>query len=126
MIESPTYIPDSTAPGAAAANAQRPRGVTAWQRRLLPFMIGAVGVAALVHPERLKFLRSPAPWVAIVALFVALIPHLLWLKQVDFAPLSYAGDTYELSNRAQNIQLVLGYIGHNLALLALNRRRGRR
>src|SRR5580700_8983163 len=81
-------------------------------------MIGAVGVAALVHPERLKFLRSPAPWVAIVALFVALIPHLLWLKQVDFAPLSYAGDTYELSNRALNVQLVLGYIGHNLALLA--------
>jgi hypothetical protein len=82
-------------------------------------MIGAIGIAALVHPERLKFLRSPAPWVAIVALIVAMIPHLLWLKEVDFAPLTYAGDTYELSSRAQNIQLVLGYIGHNLALLAL-------
>jgi 4-amino-4-deoxy-L-arabinose transferase-like glycosyltransferase len=82
-------------------------------------MIGAIGIAALVHPDRLKFLRSPAPWVAIVALVVALIPHLLWLKQVDFAPLTYAGDTYELSNRALNVQLVLGYIGHNLALLAL-------
>jgi 4-amino-4-deoxy-L-arabinose transferase-like glycosyltransferase len=82
-------------------------------------MIGAIGIAALIHPDRLKFLRSPAPWVAIVALVVALIPHLLWLKQVDFAPLTYAGDTYELSNRALNVQLVLGYIGHNLALLAL-------
>jgi hypothetical protein len=82
-------------------------------------MIGAIGIAALVHPERLKFLRSPAPWVAIVALIVAMIPHLLWFKEVDFAPLTYAGDTYELSSRAQNIQLVLGYIGHNLALLAL-------
>src|SRR5437868_7855937 len=28
-------------------------------------MIGAIGLAALIHPERLKFLRSPAPWVAI-------------------------------------------------------------
>ena len=28
-------------------------------------MIGAVGLAALLHPDRLKFLRSPAPWVAI-------------------------------------------------------------
>ena len=82
-------------------------------------MIGAIGIAALVHPDRLKFLRSPAPWVAIVALIVALIPHLLWLKEADFAPLTYAGETYELSSRALNIQLVLGYIGHNLALLAL-------
>jgi 4-amino-4-deoxy-L-arabinose transferase-like glycosyltransferase len=82
-------------------------------------MIGAIGVAALVHPDRWLFLRSPAPWVAIVTLIVAMIPHLIWLKDVDFVPLTYAGDVYALSNRAQNIHLVLGYIGHNLALLAL-------
>jgi hypothetical protein len=82
-------------------------------------MIGAIGIAALIHPDRLKFLRSPAPWVAIVTLVVAMIPHLIWLKQVDFVPLTYAGDVYGLSDRRQNLQLVLGYIGHNLALLAL-------
>jgi hypothetical protein len=38
---------------------------------------------------------------------------------VDFAPLTYAGDSYGLSSRAQSVQLVLGYIGHNLALLAV-------
>jgi 4-amino-4-deoxy-L-arabinose transferase-like glycosyltransferase len=81
-------------------------------------MIGAVGLAALIHPDRLLFLRSPAPWVAIATLVVAMIPHLIWLKEVDFVPLTYAGDVYGLSSRAQNIQLVLGYIGHNLALLA--------
>ena len=48
-----------------------------------------------------------------------MIPHLVWLKQVDFVPLTYAGDVYALSSRAQNLQLVLGYVGHNLALLAL-------
>src|SRR5271156_5669704 len=62
-------------------------------------MIGAIGIAALIHPERLKFLRSPAPWVAIVVLIVALIPHLLWLRSVHYAPLTYAGDVYELSSR---------------------------
>jgi 4-amino-4-deoxy-L-arabinose transferase-like glycosyltransferase len=82
-------------------------------------MIGAIGIAALIHPERLKFLRSPAPWVAIATLVVAMIPHLIWLKEVNFVPLTYAGDTYALSSRALNIQLVLGYIGHNLALLAV-------
>ena len=46
-----------------------------------------------------------------------MIPHLVWLKEVDFVPLTYAGDVYSLPNRAQVAQLVLGYIGHNLALL---------
>jgi uncharacterized membrane protein (UPF0136 family) len=82
-------------------------------------MIGAIGIAALLHPDRLRFLRSPAPWVAIVTLVVAMLPHLWWLKQVDFAPLTYAGDTYELQSRLQCLQLVLGYIAHNLALLAV-------
>jgi dolichyl-phosphate-mannose-protein mannosyltransferase len=82
-------------------------------------MIGAIGIAALIHPGRLLFLRSPAPWVAIATLVVAMIPHLVWLKQVDFVPLTYAGDVYGLSSRAQSFHLILGYIGHNLALLAL-------
>jgi len=81
-------------------------------------MIGAIGLAALLHPARLLFLRSPAPWVAIATLAVAMIPHLLWLRQVDFVPLTYAGDVYGLESRAQNVALVLGYVGHNLALLA--------
>src|SRR6266849_6087540 len=80
-------------------------------------MIGAIALAALMHPDRLKFLRSPAPWVAIATLVVAMIPHLIWLKDVDFVPLTYAGDVYGLSSRAQSAQLVLGYVEHNLALL---------
>ena len=82
-------------------------------------MIGAIGLAALIHPERLQFLRSPAPWVAIATLVVAMLPHLMWLKQVDFVPLTYAGDTYALTDRAQIDDLALGYVGHNLALLAV-------
>ena len=81
-------------------------------------MIGAIGLAALLHPDRLRLLRSPAPWVAIVTLVIAMIPHLIWLQQVDFVALTYAGDVYGLSSRAQSLQLVLGYVGHNLALLA--------
>src|SRR2546429_871977 len=81
-------------------------------------MIGAIGIAALVHPGRWLFLRSPAPWVAIATLAVAMIPHLMWLKQVDFVPLTYAGDTYSLTDRAMIDDLALGYVKHNLALLA--------
>jgi hypothetical protein len=82
-------------------------------------MIGAIGLAALIHPARLQFLRSPAPWVAITTLVVAMIPHFLWLKQVNFVALSYAGDSYTITDRAQIHDLALGYVGHNLALVAV-------
>jgi hypothetical protein len=80
-------------------------------------MIGAIGLAALIHPERLRFLKSPAPWVAIATLAVLMLPHLIWLKEVDFIPLTYAGDVYGLQSRAQNVQLVIGYVLHNVGLL---------
>jgi hypothetical protein len=38
---------------------------------------------------------------------------------VDFVPLTYAGDVYGLTSRAQSAALVLGYVSHNLALLAV-------
>jgi len=82
-------------------------------------MIGAIGLAALIHPDRLKFLRSPTPWVGIATLVVAMIPHLAWLKEVDFVPLTYAGDVYGHPSRALSAHLVLGYIEHNLGLLAV-------
>jgi len=50
---------------------------------------------------------------------VAMLPHFMWLMQVNFVPLTYAGDTYSLTDRAMIHDLVLGYVGHNLALLAL-------
>jgi 4-amino-4-deoxy-L-arabinose transferase-like glycosyltransferase len=82
-------------------------------------MIGAIGLAALIHPERLKFLRSPAPWVGIAALVVAMIPHFIWLKSADFIPLTYADDVYGHPTRALSARLVLGYVEHNLGLLAV-------
>src|SRR4051812_31982542 len=78
-------------------------------------MIGAVGVAALIHPQRLLFLRSPAPWVAIVVLVVAMFPHFLWLRDVNFVPFTYAGEIYSLTDRHMIDYLALGYVGHNLA-----------
>jgi hypothetical protein len=82
-------------------------------------MIGAIGLAALIHPERMRFLSSPAPWVAIATMVVAMIPHIVWLADAHFVPLTYAGDTYSLEDSGQVHQLVTGYALHNVALLAL-------
>jgi 4-amino-4-deoxy-L-arabinose transferase-like glycosyltransferase len=80
-------------------------------------MIGAVGLAALLHPQRLAFLRSPAPWIALVTMAVALTPHLLWLQQVDFVPLTYAEDVYGSRSFSASLHLVIGYVAHNAGLL---------
>jgi 4-amino-4-deoxy-L-arabinose transferase-like glycosyltransferase len=82
-------------------------------------MIGAIGIAALAHPDRLLFLRSKAPWVAMAAALVALSPHLVWLVQVHFEPLTFAGDSYANPSRAASLRQAIDYLGHNLALLAL-------
>jgi 4-amino-4-deoxy-L-arabinose transferase-like glycosyltransferase len=82
-------------------------------------MIGAIGLAALIHPQRILFLRSPAPWLAIVTMVALMLPHFDWARQSDFAPFRYAGDTYAISSHWQSLQLAWGYVGHNLALLVL-------
>ncbi|OPY93745.1 hypothetical protein A5906_18375 [Bradyrhizobium sacchari] len=82
-------------------------------------MIGAIGLAALIHPDRLRFLSSPAPWVAIATMVVAMVPHIVWLAEAHFVPLTYAGDTYSLDDSRLVHHLVAGYALHNVALLAL-------
>ena len=48
-----------------------------------------------------------------------MIPHLDWVRQVEYAPFRYAGNTYAISSRWESLQLAWGYVGHNIALLLL-------
>jgi len=82
-------------------------------------MIGAIGLAALMHPKRMLFLRSPAPWMALVTMAAAMLPHLQWLRDADFAPFRYATDTYVISSHWESLRLVGAYLAHNIALLLL-------
>jgi len=80
-------------------------------------MIGAIGLAALLDPQRMRFLASPAPWVAIVVCLIAMVPHLWWLKQADFLPLIYANDVYGARTFGVTLGLVSVYVAHNIGLL---------
>src|SRR5262245_12515291 len=53
--------------------------------------LGAIGLAAIVHPWRGRFFASPAPYVAGLVFLVVLSPHLVWLVQHDFPTLHWAG-----------------------------------
>jgi hypothetical protein len=65
------------------------------------------------------FLRSPAPWLAIITMVAAMIPHIDWVRSVEFAPFRYATGHYVIASKWQSLQLVWGYVGHNIALLLL-------
>ena len=51
--------------------------------------LGAIGLAAIVHPQRGRFFASPAPYVALLAFLAVLSPHLIWLVQHDFPTLHW-------------------------------------
>lgn len=81
-------------------------------------MIGAVGLTALLHPQRAAFLRSPAPWVAVAVFAVAMAPHLVWLWQAEFAPLAYAAVYAQHPSRVGSALAAADFLGHGLAMLA--------
>jgi 4-amino-4-deoxy-L-arabinose transferase-like glycosyltransferase len=54
------------------------------------FLIAGFVFAAVCHPERRIYFRSPAPWVSALAGLVVLAPHLYWLATTGAAPFDYA------------------------------------
>jgi len=54
------------------------------------FLVGGFAFAAVCHPQRRIYFRSPAPWVSIVVGVVVLAPHLYWLATTGAAPFEYA------------------------------------
>lgn len=54
------------------------------------FLIAGFGFAAIVHPQRMSYLRSSAPWISMLAGFVALAPHIYWLATTGSEPFQYA------------------------------------
>lgn len=53
------------------------------------FLIASFALAAVAHPRRAVYFRSPAPWVAALAGLVVLSPHLYWLATHNAQTLAY-------------------------------------
>ena len=53
-------------------------------------LVVAFVVAALMHPRRWEYLRSPAPWAAALVGLIVLAPHLHWFLTTGGKTLSYA------------------------------------
>ncbi len=53
-------------------------------------LLGTCLVAAIAHPEARRYFASPAPYVAVAAGALLLVPHLGWAFTNDWPPIKYA------------------------------------
>jgi hypothetical protein len=53
-------------------------------------LLASLAIAALAHPRRLDYFRSPAPYVTVLVGLLAFAPHLAWLYGNHFNEFGYA------------------------------------
>jgi 4-amino-4-deoxy-L-arabinose transferase-like glycosyltransferase len=90
------------------------------------FLIVALALAALFHVKRRDYFRSAAPWVTAGVFLAAIAPHVAWLIQENFPPITWVttrrssasfGDT--LSSMAEYAAGTVGYASVAIALVLL-------
>jgi 4-amino-4-deoxy-L-arabinose transferase-like glycosyltransferase len=65
-------------------------GVAVWAKYFVIVLALPLGLFLLVDREARKALRTPGPYLALLAALVVMAPHLLWLVENDFLPFAYA------------------------------------
>lgn len=105
----------SAAAGAAAALAMLGKYYSA-------YLIAGLVAAALSHPGRWNYLKSPSPWISAAVGLAVLAPHLYWLMTSGYSTFEYAFRVHGLSSQLEilkkNAAYVAGAIGYVVAPLA--------
>ena len=116
----------SAAAGAAAALAMLGKYYSC-------YLVAGLVVAALAHPARWTYLKSPSPWISAAIGLAVLAPHLYWLVVNDFPTFEYAFGMHRFSSRldiltsnAQYLAGAIGYVAAPVAVYLLAVRPGRR
>ncbi len=79
----------------------------------------ALAVGALFHPQALRYLRSPHPYVAAAIALALFWPHLDWAIAQDFPSLRLAAERYRGAGPGTPLKSALHYLGAALAFLSL-------
>lgn len=80
------------------------------------FLILGFIAAALAHPQRWDYLRSPAPWASVVVGVLVFAPNLVSLIGYDFQPFRYATASHEVMSFRVLLDSVADYFGGVLFL----------
>jgi 4-amino-4-deoxy-L-arabinose transferase-like glycosyltransferase len=83
------------------------------------YLVAAFIVAALAHPARWAYLRSPSPWISAAAGLMVIGPHLHWLTTAEFTPFDYVRVAHGGSSLAEVIISVGTYLLGGLVYVAL-------
>jgi dolichyl-phosphate-mannose-protein mannosyltransferase len=79
------------------------------------FLFAGFAAAMPIAPERGAYLRSRSPWITAAAAILVLVPHLYWLYQHDFAPLSGVVSQHVGAPFGAVLRGVGAYLGGGLA-----------
>lgn len=83
------------------------------------FLIAGFAFAAIAHPQRWSYVLSRAPWLSMLAGFIALAPHIHWLATTDGLPFEYAlrmhGGTTVSAAAQDSAKYLLGIMGYLIA-----------
>ncbi len=83
------------------------------------YLVAGFIVAALAHPARLAYLRSPSPWISAAVGLIAFAPHLRWLMTSAFTPFDYVYAAHGGSSLGQVIASVGTYLLGGIGYVAL-------
>ncbi|MFD2183629.1 glycosyltransferase family 39 protein, partial [Rhodoplanes azumiensis] len=83
------------------------------------YLVVSLPLAALLHPARWTYLKSPSPWVSMLAGFAVLAPHLAWLVTTGFQPFGYAYAVHGGATLGAILWKALLYLIGSLAYVAL-------
>ncbi|MDO8878126.1 MAG: glycosyltransferase family 39 protein, partial [Pseudolabrys sp.] len=83
------------------------------------FLLAGLVVAALIDRRRALYFKSAAPWVTVIFGLAALLPHLAWLRDNDFAPFTYAMAIHGDKAFIGTVTAVLGYLAGSFGYVAL-------
>lgn len=83
------------------------------------FLLAGFVIAAVLHPDRARYLRSKAPWISLTCGLAGIAPHIYWLSQHDFMPFHYAVHMHIEKHGVHSFKDVVLFILTNVAYLLL-------
>ena len=82
------------------------------------FLLAGLALAALFDARRASYFRSAAPWVTVGVGALLLAPHLVWLAQHDFMPVTYALGAHSVKTFGDTVVTAGRYLGGGLGYAA--------
>ncbi|MGH6664921.1 MAG: glycosyltransferase family 39 protein [Pseudolabrys sp.] len=83
------------------------------------FLLAGLALAVLFDARRAVYFRSAAPWGTIGVGALLLAPHIVWLVQHDFEPLTYALGAHGAKTFAQTLEATGRYLGGGVGYAAI-------